>query len=108
MEPTASQLMAEVQALRRDTDAARNEALTVDVIGEAVSEGIRIAVSDPDVWAAALEAMQMHAKAEAGGWLFGGIKALISKLAWILVIGTGVYLVGGWAALVALFKAGHQ
>lgn len=98
--------MAEIMALRSAADAARNEALTVDAIGEAVSEGIRIAVSDPDVWGAAIEAMQSHAKAEAGGWLFGWVKALLSKAALILVVGGGIYLIGGWAALAALFKAG--
>lgn len=101
--------MAEVQRLRSELDRARDEALTVDAIGAAVSEGIRAAVSDPEVWSAAIEAMQMHAKAEAGGWLFGGLRALISRALWIVVIGTGVYLIGGWAALVSLFKAGgHQ
>lgn len=72
----------------------------------AVAEGIRDAVSDPQLWAAAIVAIQQHAKAEAGGWLFGGIRAALSRLAWVLVIGLSVYLLGGWSALVAFFKAG--
>ena len=73
---------------------------------DAVSEGIRDAVSDPELWAAAIVAIQKHAKAEAGGWLFGGVRMALSKLAWFAVIGLAVYLLGGWSALVAFFKSG--
>lgn len=80
--------------------------ITEDKLREAVAQGIREAVSDPELWSQMLIAVRSHAQKEAGGWLFGGIKAALSKAAWIVVIGTGVYLLGGWTALVALVKGG--
>jgi hypothetical protein len=53
-----------------------------------------------------LKAVQTHAQQEAGGWLFGGVKAAFSKLAWVVVLGTGIYLLGGWTGLVAFLKSG--
>ena len=82
--------------------------ITEDQLREAVSQGIREAVSDPELWTQMLKAVQAHAQQEAGGWLFGGIKAAISKVAWILVIGTGIYLLGGWTGLVAFLKSGSH
>ena len=80
--------------------------ITEDKLREAVAQGIREAVSDPELWTQMLKAVQAHAQQEAGGWLFGGIKAALSKLAWIVVLGTGIYLLGGWTGLVAFFKSG--
>lgn len=108
MEPTASQLLTEILRAQDSVTELRGETLTSQAVAEAVSEGIRIAVSDPAVWSAAIEAMQTRARSEAGGWLLGGIKSAASKLIWLMVIGTGVYLIGGWTALVSLFKAGSQ
>jgi hypothetical protein len=84
--------------------AVRGEMLISGDIAVAVRDGIRAAMSDPDVWSAAVEAIQIHAKSQAGGWLFGGIKAMVSKILWVLLIGGGVYALGGWAALTALMK----
>ena len=80
--------------------------LTEDKLREAVAQGIREAVSDPELWSQMLKAVRAHAEQEAGGWLFGGLKVALSKLAWIAVLGTGIYLLGGWTALVAFFKSG--
>lgn len=85
---------------------ADQEPVTVEALRQAVAEGIKHAVSDPEVWAAAIAAIQARAKTEAGGWLLGGVKSGITKLLWLLVIGTGVYLVGGWTALVSFLKGG--
>lgn len=75
-----------------------------DLVRDAVAEGIRIAVSDPRLWSDALAAMQAHAQQQAGGWLLGWVKALISKALLFVVIGLGVYALGGWGALAAFFK----
>lgn len=82
--------------------------LTEDKLREAVAQGIREAVSDPELWAQMLKAVQAHAQQEAGGWLFGGIKAALSKIAWVVVLGTGIYLLGGWTGLVAFLKSGSS
>jgi hypothetical protein len=79
--------------------------VTKNELRDAVADGFRDAISDPAFWDAAMTAIQSRAQQEAGGWLLGGVKKFLQKVAWILVIGLGVYLVGGWAALVAFFKA---
>jgi hypothetical protein len=106
MEPTQTQILEAVLQLQDRVNEGRGEALTADDVSDAVARGIRTAVSDPSVWSAALLAMQSHAKTEAGGWLLGGIKAALSRMAWVVIIGLSVYMVGGWAALAALFKSG--
>ena len=82
--------------------------MTEEQLKAAVAQGIREAVSDPELWTQMLKAVQAHAQQEAGGWLFGGIKAALSKIAWIFVIGFGIYLLGGWTGLVAFLKSGSH
>lgn len=79
--------------------------IIVSEIRDAVAAGIREAVSDPDLWAAAGKAIRVHAQAEAGSWLFGGLRAAASRVTWIVIIATGIYMLGGWAAVVTFFKA---
>lgn len=82
-----------------------DDTLTTDNLSAAVAKGLREAISDPEFWRSASIALQQQAKAEAGGWLLGGLKLFLSRVMWILVIGLGVYMLGGWSALVALVKA---
>lgn len=86
---------------------AQDSELLKELVTDATAAGIKKALSDPDMWAAASEGMRKHAATEAGGWLISGVKAGVSRIAWIMLIGLGVYLIGGWAALVSLFKASH-
>ena len=72
----------------------------------AVRDGIVAAASDPEVWSVAIGTLRKQAHAEAGGWLFGGLSAFFSKVAWLFLIGLGIYLIGGWSALVAFVKSG--
>ena len=51
--------------------------------------------------------MQQHAKTEAGGWLLGGLKGLLSKVFWFALAGIVVYNAGGWSALALWFKGSH-
>jgi len=71
----------------------------------AVARGIRRAVSDPALWEAAGTAMRAQAQSTAGGWLLGGLASVFQRVAWVVVIMAGVYLLGGWAALVAFVKS---
>ncbi len=73
-------------------------------ITEAVAAGIRQAVSDPAMWESAGKAMREQAQSAAGGWLIGGLRALATRAAWIVVIVAGVYALGGWGAVAALIK----
>lgn len=75
------------------------------VMRDAVAEGIRAAVSDPALWTAAGNAMQQRAASATGGWLIGGVRAAISRAGWVVFIGLGIYMVGGWTALAAAWKA---
>jgi hypothetical protein len=81
-----------------------NDRLTIELIEEAVAEGIRRAVSDPRTWEAAGAAMREQAHSAAGGWILGGVATLLKRVAWVVVIVSGVYALGGWAAVAALFK----
>lgn len=103
-EPTAAQILDEILRLQDQVTDGRGDALHVEQLSKAVRDGIRAAVSDPEMWAAATAAIQSKAAAEAGGWLFGGLRTILSRIAWVCVIGMGVYLVGGWGALAALVK----
>lgn len=72
----------------------------------AVAAGIRSAVADSATWDAAAAAMRQHAQSKAGGWLLGGVGALLNRAAWLIVIAVAVYMLGGWAALARLAQ-GH-
>ncbi len=80
-------------------------ALDIAEIEMAVARGIRRAVSDPALWEAAGTAMRAQAQSTAGGWLLGGLASVFQRVAWVVVIMAGVYLLGGWAALVAFVKS---
>lgn len=105
-EPSAADLMREVLRLQDQVTESRGEALNLQAVEEAMARGIHRAVSNPDTWRDALKAMQTHAQTEAGGWLLGWLKSLLSKALLFVVIGLGVYALGGWSALLALFKSG--
>jgi hypothetical protein len=104
MEPTAKQVLDAVLIAQDRITAMHGQALRTEDVSAAVADGIRTAVSDPNLWASAVVAMQTHAKAEAGGWLIGMVKAALSKALLFGVVGLAVYSIGGWAALAALFK----
>lgn len=75
------------------------------VMKQAVADGIKEVVGDPDFWAAAGAAMQQRAQSTAGGWLFAGIKAMFSKFGLIAMLLLGMGMVGGWPAFWAGLKA---
>lgn len=79
---------------------------TEEMLRAAVRDGIVSAASSPEVWAVALAALRDQMHVGAGSWLFGGIQAFFSRLAWIFLIGLGIYLIGGWSALLAFIKTG--
>lgn len=74
-------------------------------IERAVAAGIRSAVADPALWEAAGQAMRSQAQSAAGGWLLGGVRSVVTRVAWIVAVVAAVYALGGWGAVVALLKA---
>ena len=79
--------------------------MTPHVIEVAVAAGIRTAVSDPELWAAAGKAMREQAQTAAGGLVLSGIRAAANRAAWILLLVLAIYSVGGWQAVVSWLKA---
>lgn len=99
--------MEAVLLLQDQVTATRGEAMHPETVAQAVKLGLMQAVSDPQFWTAAQAAMQQHAKTEAGGWLLGGLKGLLSKVFWFALAGIVVYNAGGWSALALWFKGSH-
>ncbi len=103
---TAEQVLAAVHNAQDQLADIQSKTLTGKEIAEAVAQGLTQAVSSPEFWTAATAAASARARTHAGSWLFGGIGAVFSKMAWVFVIGLGIYLIGGWSALIAFFKSG--
>lgn len=95
-----AEMVGEVQT-QVEQRSPTHEALRI-----AVRDGIVGALSDPEVWEVAFRAGRQQAQTEAGGWLFGGLKAFLNRMLWVALIGVAIYLVGGWSALVAFVKHG--
>lgn len=91
--------------IKEQVNTMSEAALTAADVRRAVADGFMDAISSDAFWPAITNGMQRQAHQRAGGWLFGGLRELFSKLAWLFVIGLGIYLVGGWTALVAFFKS---
>ena len=105
MEPSSGQLMKEVLRVQDAITEVKGDALTAQDVRDAVANGLRSAFADPATWAAAVAAIQKHTQAEAGAWLFSGVRTLLSRVAWVVVIGMGIYMLGGWTALSSFVKA---
>lgn len=105
--PTTTDVYDALLTLQDQVTAGRGEALQADTVAQAVKLGLMQAVADPQFWTAAQAAMQQHAKVEAGGWLLGGLKGLLSKVFWFALAGIVVYNAGGWSALAVWFKGSH-
>lgn len=103
-EPSAQDILSAVLIAQDRIVAVEGKALHPEDVRQAVAQGIKDAVSDPQLWAAAVVAMQSHAQNQAGGWLLGVLKATFSKLLLFFAVGLAVYSIGGWSALASLFK----
>lgn len=90
------------------TDLERLAIMIGAEIRTAVRAGISEAVADPENWASAVDAIRHQAEKHAGGWLFGGVRMLLSRAMWIALIVLGLYMVGGWHAAMAFFKGGQH
>jgi hypothetical protein len=71
---------------------------------ESVHQGVIDAASDPALWASMATSLQRQARDQAGGWLFGGLRSLVSRLGWILLVIVAVWMVGGPGAVLAFVK----
>lgn len=85
--------------LQDEATETRAILLRPEQIAEAVEQGLMRAVSNPEFWTRATNAMQAHAARQAGGWLIGSIGAAMKKAVMVAVVVFGIYSVGGWSAL---------
>lgn len=106
MHPDVEQLFRAVQSHDDRVTALQStiEGLP-DQIGISIEQAIKRAVADRQTWHTAGEALHEVAKERAGGWLFGGLQVLFSRAMWLLLIGIGIYMLGGWTALVGFIKS---
>jgi hypothetical protein len=74
---------------------------------DAVEEAMKSAMNEDTArafWGAGLKVLQEQAAEHAGRFVLGGLWGLVRKLSTFLLLGGIVYAVGGWQALVGLFK----
>lgn len=90
---------------RLDDEMATMRVNNARAIADAVELGIIRAVSNPQLWMSATNAIQAQAKARAGGWLFGWVGAFFSKMGLVILALVAIYTLGGFPAIVSAFKA---
>ena len=106
MHPDVAYLLKVVQDRDDTITALRGDVQGIpDKIGDAVQEALIRVASSPAVWAAAGSALREHARSQAGGWLLSGIRSVATKIAWLMLAIGAIYMIGGWAALAAVWKA---
>jgi hypothetical protein len=76
-----------------------------ELVAESTAAGIRRAVESPDTWAAIGRGLRGSAEREAGGMLLKGLRVVVGKVLLVVLVGMGVYMVGGWSALASFFGA---
>jgi len=74
-------------------------------VAEAVAKGIKDAASDPELWAAALDAMKRRAAGATGNMVLETVVSLMKRAAWLAVLVAGLYALGGGPAVTAAVKA---
>jgi hypothetical protein len=105
MHPEVELVMQAIQSRDDAVTALRGDVLEMpERIGQAVQDANMRTVSDPAFWAAAGTALRREARDQTGGIVLAGARRALHWVTWITLVGVSVYLIGGWSALVALFK----
>lgn len=77
-------------------------------VRQAVAEGIKAAVRDPDTvaefWGSGLKQLQAGAARQTGAFVLGGLRGVGLRLFQFLILGSIVYSLGGWAAVAKLWN----
>lgn len=106
MHPEVEMVLHAIQSRDDALVALRGDVQSMpELIGRAIHEANMRTVSDPAFWAAAGEALRNQARDHAGNFVLDGLRSALRKLGWLLLIVGGVYLIGGWSALAALWKS---
>ena len=84
------------------------EKISLEDISAATAAGVKRAIADPQTWADGFKAFQTYAaeatKREAGSYIVGWFKWLISKVAMGMLFIIVLYLAGGLPAVLAFLK----
>ena len=75
-----------------------------DAMSEAMPIAIKTAVRDPQTWAAMHDGLNEYVSEKAGNWLMRSIISFLSRVLLFIVLGSIVYAIGGWSAVVGLFS----
>lgn len=82
---------------------------TRSIVREAVRDGIRDVLQDKAAlkafWSSAYVQLQDTATQHTGRFVIGGLRAFIAKGLMFLILGSVIYSLGGWSALVKLWNA---
>jgi hypothetical protein len=89
-----------------DTDILRE--IVHDATKQGLKEGLREVLADPATWEAGSDGLQAHAASKAGGFVLSGLRSLFTRVAAVGILLLAIYMVGGWAALVAFIKTGSH
>lgn len=82
-----------------------NDEHVTEAIRKGVATGLAMALERPETWKAAAKGMRAAAEKEAGSLLLKWMVSALKKGVFFTVAGLVVYSIGGWSALVALWKA---
>lgn len=93
------------QIARHDDELETMRQMMCAQVSTAIEQGIMRAVSNPDLWAQASEAIQLQAKQRAGGWLLGTIGAMFYKAGLVIMGLAALYTLGGPSAVLGAIKA---
>lgn len=85
-------------------DTIEQAALKPEALAFAFQQAIIVAAANPESWAAAAAGFKKATESHAGKWLVRGLMGLLSKTAFILVIGMAIYSFGGWTALAKMWN----
>jgi predicted acyl esterase len=97
-------LQGQLEYLGAELQKLEDKTLSRQAVSDAVASGMKQAVSSPDFWDACFEAMSKRTKSAAGGFLLDGVWGVARRALWFMTAGVAVYWLGGWTALVSLFK----
>lgn len=80
----------------------------LDAIEASVSAGVKSAISDPQTWAFALQAIQEQlsqaAQRESGKWIIGWLGWIVKKAALFFAVMAVLYYTGGLPAVLSWLK----
>jgi alanine-alpha-ketoisovalerate/valine-pyruvate aminotransferase len=70
--------------------------------------GFQDALSDPQTYEKAFEALSKYSSSQTGKFFLGSIATVLKKILVFGLIAAGIYAIGGWHGLAAFIKSSFQ